>query len=783
MRTNKKRIAMTSIFFVMAMLVILLKEITTQPMVSAAIKEINVFPESGFFAESMQIEAATSENAEIFYTVDGSIPDREGGILYQEPIDIKALHDETIHTYRFKAYYADGTESDVITRTYFVGDVIPYRYSTMVLHLTGDPDGLFGYDNGIFVPGRLFDEFVKANPDAHFGNGVEANFNLKGPEYEREVYVQLFDQYGNCLMENAGGVRIMGNATRMKDQKSFKLYARSEYSVNNEFEYFLFPDLKNEYTNVIAQKHKRLVVRNAGTDNGFAFLRSELAGELAADAGFPDVMYAEPVCVYINGQYQGIYWIENTFDRQYFENRYGEYTGEFVVLAGDDVTKEVDEESTEIVSEEELAHIEEYNELYNKFSQSDLTDDRTFEELCSFIDVYNYLEYFAIENYVANYDWPTNNVKAYRYVSDTGEYKEGTVFDGRYRFLLFDVDYAFSLTTQHDSVGIYWYMPTLERIMSDNAPLFRALMEREDCRQYFVNYTCDLINHAMSGSHVAETVDSMHNSRYAELYHMLEETDIVTNSIWTWESEENLNIAYVDSEIAEIKDFANNRPATVYEDIKDYFSYEKTYQLTVSRDMEGGSVKINSITTDEPIFTGVYYGEIPVRVEAILPANVELDYWLVNGEKKYEEQLILNGEDISDGNIDVILITKAAENPVLQISEVFSEGINDYVEIINCSDAELSTGGYFLSDSDDYTQYVLPRIQLQPGETLRIYGKKTTDWESLGQFCMNFNIREGECLTLIKGEEIVDSVEIPRMADASVYVKNFSTGEFYEKVE
>lgn len=779
MKELKTKIAVAAVLLVIAFLSIILHENITVQSESIITTEISVLPKSGFFSENVEIIVEAPENARIFYTSDGSVPDAENGICYDAPIIVETLENEIIHTYRFKLYYEDGTESDVITRTYFTGKNIAGRYDTMVLHLTGDPDGLFGYDNGIFVPGRLFDEFVAANPDAHWGGGIEANFNLKGPEYERAVHVQLFDQYGNTLMENAGGVRIIGNATRMKNQKSFKLYARSEYSVENEFEYPLFEDLKNQDTNVIAPQHKRLIVRSGGTDNGFAYLRSELVGRLAADAGFPDVMYAEPVCVYINGQYQGIYWIENAFDRQYFENRYGEYTGEFMVLYGSDDLKDIEPTLTE----EELKYTEDYNFIYSKLSQLDLTDEQNYQEVCSFIDVHNYLEYFAIENYVANYDWPSNNEKVYRYISDTGEYIDGTVFDGRYRFLLMDVDYGFGLFTQKGSVGIEWSESTMDRIISEDSPLFGALMKREDCRQYFVNYTCDLINHAMQGEHVAAVVDEMHASRYAELYNVLENTDMLIEKIWHWERDSYQTITHVDSEIEEIKDFAYNRSTAVYQDFSDYFAYEQAYQLMVSHGIPNGGVKINSIHMKQTNFNGIYYGEIPICLEPIIPVNTEFDYWFVNGEARYEEQLILDGSDVIDGIIDVVMITKEAEEPVLQISEICSEGMNDYVEIINTSHEEISTLNYFLSDSDKYTQYSLPKVTLQPNERLRFYGKNCMDLDSLGEFCMNFNLSQGETLTLSKEKEIMEYVQIPDMSEASVYVKDFSTGKFHEKIK
>lgn len=782
----KRKIIIISALVVLAILAAFGYGVTMEQPVNAAAKGINVLPESGFFQEDIQIivekpmEDATSQ---VYYTVDGSMPSRENGILYEKEIFLEALQEEMVNTFRFKAFYEDGTESDVITRTYFCGENVPYRYSTMVLHLSGDPEGLFGYDDGIFVPGRLFDEFMEANPDAFYGNGVDANYQQKGPEFEREVYVQLFDQFGNVLMENAGGVRIVGNATRMKNQKSFKLYARSEYSANNEFEYPLFADLIAENTNVVAHQYKRLMVRNAGTDNGFAYLRSELVGELAADAGFPDVMHAEPVCVYINGQYQGIYWIENCFDRQYFENRYGEYTGEFVLLTGDDVEKEVDEDSTEVPTQEELDYINEYNEWYNKYSQLDLTLEENYKAVRDFIDVENYLEYFAIQSYVANYDWPTKNEKVYRYVSDTGEYTEDSVFDGKYRFLLFDADYGFGLKTIFGQVGISWDESTLDIILSDVSPLFGALMKREDCRQYFVNYTCDLINDALSSQHVAAVVDEMHASRYGELYHMLENTDIQKNSIWTWEDPNNLCIDFVDAQIEEIKDFANNRPGAVYQDIQNHFGYEQIYQLQVSHSTQNGGVKINGITTEQTEFSGIYYGEIPISLKPCVPANMEFDYWLVNGEERYEEELILTGADAVDGYMDVMLFTKWTEEPCLQLYQICSEGNNDYIELINYSEEPLSTFSYFLSDNDKFTQYALPKLIIQPGEILRIYGKNCMDLDSLGEFCMNFNLTEGELVTLSKGKDTVESVVIPNMSETSVYVKDFFSGEFLEKTK
>lgn len=66
------------------------------------------------------------------------------------------------------------------------------------------------------------------------------------------------------------------------------------------------------------------------------------------------------------------------------------------------------------------------------YASEDLTDDTVFEEFSSMVDVDNLLQYFAIETYIANWDWPQNNIKMYRYYSPGDAYGEdpGRMEDG-----------------------------------------------------------------------------------------------------------------------------------------------------------------------------------------------------------------------------------------------------------------------------------------------------------------------------------------------------------------
>ncbi|MCD7835719.1 MAG: CotH kinase family protein [Lachnospiraceae bacterium] len=738
--------------------------------------KVAVSADSGFYNSDVSISVTVPGKAQIYYTTDCSEPAAENGILYEAPIVLEAGEEECVYTLRFKAVYDDGGESKVVTRTYVTGVNVSERYDMKVLLVTGEPEDLFGYENGIFVAGKAYDEFKENNPDSYDGNGIDANFMQSGRESEREVYIQLFDEDGNTLFELNGGIRIRGGATRLKNQKSFTLYARKEYDEENRFRYTLFENLLSCEDGVVGKKYKQLIVRNSGQDNGFAFLRNELAGALAAEAGFPDVMFSTPVVCYINGTYQGVYWLENAFDEQYFENRYGEYEGSFVVLEGTDALKEEEEDG------DKANYADEYNTLYNDFAGRDLTDDDNYAELCEFIDVQNYLQYFAIENYVGNYDWPTNNERVYRYVSSDGDYTENSVFDGRYRFMLYDVDYGFGLLTQYESVGILASSPTLNRILSGDSPLFAALMERQDCREYFVNYNCFLINGVMSSENVSSTVDDMHGSRYGELYHMLEETELLRDSLWIWENEDNLNIDYVNENIVKIKAFAEARPQTVIDDIKTVFGYGECYTLNVDRGDIYGNIEIEGLYMDADEFKGTYFQEIPIRITAQLTENEVFDYFLVNGEKCYDMSFVVDEGTVEDGEVNVSLETHYVDEPRLTINAVKSKGTGDFIELVNLSGQALSTGGYYLSDDEELYKYSLPSTVIQPGETLRIYGNNSLDPESLGSLEMNFNIKTGEVITLSYMSDIVEQLEIPGLSENGVYTREYSTGVFREYI-
>lgn len=603
------------------------------------------FSEEGyFFSEDLSLEILSSTPCTIYYTTDGSEPDQES-IIYKKPILMTTDSTAKATSIKAKAYFEDGKESETIVHTYFVGKDVSSRYDTLIFSVTTDPYNLFDYEYGIFVEGKLRDEWIKNNPGDEIQPDDPANFNMRGKESEREVYLEVLEPDGTAVAAQNAGIRTYGGWSRARAQKSIKIYARKEYGEDSgklRYEFFPTKTAANG-SGKVQDSFKQLVLRNCGNDNGFAFLRDELFQTLAGQSGYQDYQAVRPAAMYVNGDYRGFFWLHEVYCDDYFEENYGDYQGKFEILEGGDAFKKVDTDG------ENARIVEEYQTMYNTYAKLDLTDDQNYQKLCELVDVQNYLEYFAFQTYIGNGDWPHNNFKCYRYYkADTENYREAP-FDGKWRYLLHDLDF---------STGIYEPErtgPLLDNIVNyvgkngeikENCPLFGQLMRRQDCREIFIRKTADLANGVFAPDYFNRQLEAMHALRRNELSHTYGK-----KLLEDWVQPNHLNY-----QMGVLKDYIRQRGSHVLTQYQEYFGLGALYSLTV-KPAEGTKIKINSFTTDGT-FTGQYYEDFPTTITAVLPEGKQLNYWLLNGEKTEGEELIVTASDVKNGKVEVSCILK-----------------------------------------------------------------------------------------------------------------------------
>ena len=580
----------------------------------------------------------TADNAvAIYYTLDGTIPD-ENAEKYQTPIQLTATKNAVAYPVSARALYEDGTWSETAIRTYFAGQSLDERYDTLIFSITTDPYNLYDYEYGILVKGKMRDEYLLENPDAVIDGTTPANYLMRGKESERPIHLEVFTQNGDLVLEQDAGVRVYGGWSRSNDMKSLKLFARKEYDEeNNKFRYPFFTTSLDEGEQLV-DSFKRLVLRAYGNDINNAFIREELFQTLAKQAGY-EAKAVRPVAVYVNGAYFGAYYLTEPYHESYFEEHYRKFDGVMEILEGTEHNKEGESDGSNQYA------VDDYQNMYYKYSKADLTDDAVYAELCEQVDVKNYIEYYAYQMYIGNEDWPQNNYKVYRYYAAEGEeYSDEAPFDGKWRYLLHDMDF---------STGIYGTGVTQRYLTeligepgsySSTCPLFSQLMRREDCQDIFIKKTLELLNGVFRSEYFNEQMSIMHEERLNEQLHSPE-----SGHLETWGTE----ISQVEKNMSNIKTYMAKRGNYIYMNLYAFFDMDcQKYSIDL-RIPENCNVTINDGFTTDCGFEVLLYSAYDNVLVADSTDGKQFLYWTVDGIRHTEKELTIT-EDMLNGNTIIV---------------------------------------------------------------------------------------------------------------------------------
>ncbi len=738
---------------------------------------ISFATKAGFYTEDVSVFLNGAEYCEVYYSTNGVVPEspeNKGTIRRYSPekgITLRA-YDNKIKYYSItaRAYYPDGSWGEEICSTYVVGEGADSRFTTMAVFITCDPDKLFGYEEGILVLGKTRDDWLAANPGVSPIAISPAGYNLRGWKSERQVNVEFFDTEGNQLINQSVGVRVSGAYSRAQRLKSLKLFARKDYEeVNFRFDYPFYGDLYTlDGTGRLRLDFKRVLLRSTGNDLGGAQIKDELNQTAAAMAGFAMSQAVRPCSVYLNGDYYGSMWMHDIVSDDFFIENYGEYPGIMGIVSGPEMSKPDTRYEIDSMEEDQFMY-DDWNNMYNKYKVADMTDDAVYEEFLQVFDVDDYLFYYAINTYLNNNDWPYNNHKAYRYYAAEGEeYQPGTIFDGRWRFIMHDLDNVRGYN------GNLLNNDLLSKYADRRSELFQALMKRQECVDIFIQYMIELMNGAFSYENYSALIDEMHESRKAEAA-----LANATSSYGRYTTIEN-----IERVLDNLKDFALNRPKyLVRSELRPAFKTSgKTYTISISAP-ENAYIMAGHWKIDKE-FNGQYIVEYGEEYEIFPHVGYEFTHWIVNGETiVYDRVLSLDFEDTVDNHISVTpVVVRKTEDLHLTVYEYSASGSQDYITLYNPYATPLSTGGYQLSDSENKLgAYTLPNKVVQPGETVTIYCKDYVGKEALHQMGASFNLRTGETLYLSYEYEILEEISIIDLHSGYICRRSLIDNKFYEK--
>ncbi len=421
----------------------------------------------------------------------GVLPDIEnldqGSYFYKEPIPIPGKPYSAKDPVRITIIRAVAVNeknewvTDVYTFTYIIGE--RSLYGIYLVSICIDEECLYGYEKGIFIKGKTFDDERKMNPEKIIDTHFPRNYLQKGIEWEREAHIQIFDIMGNLVVDQKVGLRINGGASRHYSVKSLKIYARKKYG-KGKIEFEIFEGLEDNYGRSI-EEFDKLIFRNSGNDFTGIMFKDVFLHRLAREMGL-DWQEGTPCTVYINGKYYSLMNIRESMDGEYIESRYG-VASEFVDMVGINYesrgfiyTTSYGLENAAIKFEEDMSML-----VNTDWSVHDISE---MEEV---IDVNNFIEYMAYQIYIRNTDWPHNNVLAWRYRGIPSKNLEGR--DGKWRFLIKDMDYR--------NVFVDYFDNTLRDVLGNRmtkgpclGEVLMSCLDNQEFRERFLSYLLGLCN-------------------------------------------------------------------------------------------------------------------------------------------------------------------------------------------------------------------------------------------------------------------------------------------------
>lgn len=507
------------------------------------------------------------------------------------------VHKSTV--VRAKAYKPECIPSSTTTNSYFVFPQGRDEYQLPVVAMNLNEDLLFDYNKGLYVAGTVFDTWRQNNPSQP--TGVYGNWSRDGDLWEYPANIEYFDTgEWTANLNQSLGFRMHGFVSLTAPRKSLSLYARDEYG-ESSLNWKFFSKLSDD-------SFKRLILRNAGNYEWRLTLFKDAAIQEICEGLHFDTQAYEPAILFINGEYWGIHNIREKYDKHYLARVYG--ADEDMVDIG---------ELSNLPVEGDLSH---YNALLNFIRTNSLANQANYDYVSTLMDIQNFTDYQISEIFARNNDWPKNNIKYWRAHKDAYEPQAPYGLDGRWRWLMYDVEQGFgSVGTYQDNSltrATYYYW-------SNITPILTKLLANQAYKSYFINRFADLLNTYFQPARTTAIINQMKQKIQPEMAEHIGRWGRPT-SVPSWDYYVNVMLSFV-----------NNRPYYQRQHILGHFGLSGEAQITLDvSNQQQGFVRINTIEVAPTTpgisaapypWTGVYFQGVPIEVEAIPFPGYIFSHW------------------------------------------------------------------------------------------------------------------------------------------------------------
>ena len=518
---------------------------------------------------ALSVPDGSPEGTEIRYTLDGSEP-TVGSAKYLVPFTLS-----TTRVIRAKLFCEGWLSPRSVTQSY------------------------------IFFPRRLTLPVISIATNNKYLNdsklGILANNNSgQHVDWRRPINIEFFfGEDSVSAVNQLCETRVAGAASRGAAKKSMAIYAHKRFGTKR-FSYEFFPDQCPGLT-----EYKSLVLRNAGNDFDYLYMRDALIQRTMASHADLDWQAWRPAIVYINGQYYGML---NIRERANDNNVYTHYDG----LEDIDLL-----ENWNSLKEGDKVALKKFKAFYEEHGH-------TMAEYEEWMDCQEFINLMAMNLYFNNYDFPGNNIIMWR--ARNGDASGGKGKDGRWRWIAKDCEYALGL--YNDPVGykiLEWlYNPSYDGNKNwgansyESTRLFRRLMEDRDFSREFIDHCAVYMGDFLNEHGVSKLWDAMYEQISFEYpYHRK-----LINQWWP-----NYN-----EELSNARNWLHQRTDIFYKQLADYYKLGTPTSMIITPPAGADAtvgISVNGIRLSENVFDGKFFAGRQLTLEATSNDGQEVTGWRI----------------------------------------------------------------------------------------------------------------------------------------------------------
>jgi len=411
---------------------------------------------------------------------------------------------------------------------------------------------------------------------------------------------------GDAAFSVNAGISIGGGCSRTYALKSLNIATREKKYGDKQINYPIYEGRDHD-------NYQRLKLRNSGQDYLRMAYRDGLLHTLLWDKIDIELQAFQPSVVYLNGEFWGLQNIRELYVDEYFEAIYDINPNEIDIIKNPNLPWQEVKKGTDT----------EYTELYSFLENNDFTIPANYQHIDSLIDLNEFTNYWASMVYMANADWPANNITIWK------EQKVGE----KWRYCVMDTDGSTSNGFDTNTEAGFNTLEFINTATSQSWPnhsnstlAFRRMLDNPDFRNEYVQRTCSFIHLIYDPSRVNPYSDSIQSMIEPFMPQHIEKygfDNAAGGNLFSWN-------AWIDN----FKQFFVDRPDNMRNFMNTEFGLNGTYELFLNYNSNtGGTVVVNTNEMETPFnYTGIYFKDVPLQVKAIPKPNYEFLYWLETGE-------------------------------------------------------------------------------------------------------------------------------------------------------